>query len=502
MEPNQNKIEFFEAEPVQSTNNTPVPPSVTTEPAIQSSNTPQVKVKYAGFWIRYVAAIIDALVLVIPILLIDFLLGIALPKPFFAFVSPFTGLLVAWVYYVIMTYNYQATLGKKAFGIRVVSDKAENLTLGQVILRETIGKLISMIILYIGYIMAAFTKRKQALHDKMASTVVVYNDPEGKIRGGAVALIVVACVLPFLAIIGILASIVLVSLNNARGKAQDAAIKSTLASMLPEAFIYQVDNSTLLGYKLSDNFIGDSIKKCSGQPVVNISPDGKQIAIFMKSCKDDKKYFCGNPLTSLVTETAEVDESYVKSGAAICNASDIPEELPENQENQNQGLNSSEQETLSNLFKDESLGYEIKYPGDWMQTKSTDNETGVNSVIFSPDFSSPVAVVSVHELESENVISKDDVLTFIQSSEKAVKDAKGKIYDEKDFVYNLEQGVNLNGMAFKSELSEGNDNIKQWIIAIPKGKNLYWFVFASQIDQFDKYYPDAKAMLDSWKISK
>jgi len=284
---------------------------------------PQAQVKYAGFWIRWAAYFIDCLVLFIPQAIINGVFSIANFGAMQKVASSLAGFLLVWAYYVYMTNNYQATLGKKALGLKVFSDKLERPTLNQVLLRETVGKIVSMLTLLIGYIMAGFTDRKRALHDMIASTVVVYDDPNKKTP---VWIFVVAAILPIIAIFGILASIVLVSLSSARGKAQDAGIKSTLASVNVSALIYADDNNfSYTGYVPQAS--AGSIA-CSGQPIVNISTDGKQMAVFMRSCQKSDKYFCGNPETSLITETAEVSESYVKSGATICNSSDITPALP------------------------------------------------------------------------------------------------------------------------------------------------------------------------------
>jgi uncharacterized RDD family membrane protein YckC len=127
-------------------------------------------IKYAGFWIRVLAFIIDTLVLVIPNIIINIVFS-SISMPNFGSVFIY---LVSLAYYILMTKKYGATIGKKALGIQVHSYKSNELSWGQLILRETIGKIISALIFLIGYIMIAFTKKKQALHDIMAGTVVIY----------------------------------------------------------------------------------------------------------------------------------------------------------------------------------------------------------------------------------------------------------------------------------------------------------------------------------------
>jgi uncharacterized RDD family membrane protein YckC len=66
----------------------------------------------------------------------------------------------------------QATLGKMAMGIKVTNLDGGRIGFGRAVARE-VARLLSFITFMIGYLMAAFTERKQALHDKVVGTVVV-----------------------------------------------------------------------------------------------------------------------------------------------------------------------------------------------------------------------------------------------------------------------------------------------------------------------------------------
>jgi uncharacterized RDD family membrane protein YckC len=68
--------------------------------------------------------------------------------------------------------KWQATLGKRAVGIIVTDLDGNKISVGRAFGRF-FGKIVSAIILYIGFIMAGFTERKQGLHDIMASTLVI-----------------------------------------------------------------------------------------------------------------------------------------------------------------------------------------------------------------------------------------------------------------------------------------------------------------------------------------
>ncbi|MDX9913801.1 MAG: RDD family protein [Candidatus Moranbacteria bacterium] len=201
------------------------------QPMAVASGMPQVK--YAGFWIRWVAVFIDGIVvsvIAIPIMIVFYFLSGGtfsgkdsdMPVGF-----NFLGYIISWSYYIFMTDKYQATLGKKAMGIIVVAEDLNKLPLGKIILRETIGKIVSGIIFGIGYLMAAFTNKKRALHDIISGTVVIYKDPEAKTHRGVIIGVIVACILFAVVIMGILASIVLVSLSSAREKAMEKANNQT-----------------------------------------------------------------------------------------------------------------------------------------------------------------------------------------------------------------------------------------------------------------------------------
>ncbi|MDD5165258.1 MAG: RDD family protein [Candidatus Pacebacteria bacterium] len=212
--------------------------------------TPPVNVKYAGFWVRFVAIMVDSLIIAIPIAMTQFLLGLILIKnPGSATqtagaLSYVVSLLLTWTYFTLMTYYSGATLGKMLVGITVKSDSFEKLSFGKVLLRETLGKFVSQIILCIGFIIAGFTAKKQGLHDMFAHSVVIYKDPAKPHTAGLVVGIIIACILPMIAIFGIMSSVVLVALSSARQKGQDAQVRTVLSQLRTQAEVYYGDNNT------------------------------------------------------------------------------------------------------------------------------------------------------------------------------------------------------------------------------------------------------------------
>ncbi|UXI68467.1 RDD family protein [Tahibacter amnicola] len=121
---------------------------------------------HAGFWRRCAAATLDGLILAIP----NNLLGMI---PFLGFIA---AIVVAWLYSALMeSSERQATVGKMAMGLKVTDEYGNRIEFGKATGRH-FAKILSAIILGIGYMMAGFTARKQGLHDSLAGTCVVFDD--------------------------------------------------------------------------------------------------------------------------------------------------------------------------------------------------------------------------------------------------------------------------------------------------------------------------------------
>jgi uncharacterized RDD family membrane protein YckC len=135
---------------------------------------------YAGFWRRFAALLIDALIGSAAGFVVGFLVGLTVAISGGDDVSSGWSALInvlsvaGWfLYFALMeSSSHQATVGKIALGIQVTDLAGERLSFGRALGRN-LAKIISTIIIYIGFIIAAFTERKQALHDLIASTLVV-----------------------------------------------------------------------------------------------------------------------------------------------------------------------------------------------------------------------------------------------------------------------------------------------------------------------------------------
>ena len=115
-------------------------------------------VRYAGFWIRFLAALIDTCI-------VGAVAGVLGEGPFVIVSILYQGILIG-------KWNGQ-TLGKKACGIKVISSDGRPCGVGQAFGRAA-AKIISGLILFIGYLMIPFDDQKRGLHDHMARTLHVY----------------------------------------------------------------------------------------------------------------------------------------------------------------------------------------------------------------------------------------------------------------------------------------------------------------------------------------
>jgi uncharacterized RDD family membrane protein YckC len=132
---------------------------------------------YASFGSRTAALLIDGVILYILGFLSGFLLAV-----FYALLTESTegveplayllGIVLNWLYFALQESSVkQATIGKRAMNIYVTDLNGSRLSLSQATSRH-FSKILSAV-LCIGFIMAAFTQRKQALHDLIAKTLVV-----------------------------------------------------------------------------------------------------------------------------------------------------------------------------------------------------------------------------------------------------------------------------------------------------------------------------------------
>jgi uncharacterized RDD family membrane protein YckC len=147
---------------------------------------------YASFWLRFAAALIDGILILavfcpVGLALVamgaaagrdggevgeDALVGVRLAVRILT-------IIIGWLYSALMeSSSWQGTVGKKVLGIRVTDMNGHRIGFGKASGRH-FAKLLSQLICFIGFIMAAFTERRQALHDMIAATLVLEGAPTG-----------------------------------------------------------------------------------------------------------------------------------------------------------------------------------------------------------------------------------------------------------------------------------------------------------------------------------
>lgn len=150
------------------------------------SDTAGTALRYAGFWRRLVAFAIDHLIVIAVFAAAVFGVGVVyvlLSGDMDRAVSRYLDLayvavkplsvVVLWLYYAILECGaHQATFGKRALAIKVTSLAGERVGFWRSFGRQA-GKILSTALLGLGFVLAAFTRRKQALHDLLARCLVV-----------------------------------------------------------------------------------------------------------------------------------------------------------------------------------------------------------------------------------------------------------------------------------------------------------------------------------------
>lgn len=210
------------------------------------------EIVYAGFWRRFAALFLDQIILGAAFygLLVIGVIAMAVgntgsgqpsdgPMPAFGatiWLIWIAYLIVAWAYYALQhSSKHQATVGKRLLGIKLVDSEGQRIGRGNATLRW-LSSALSYLTLYIGFLMAAFTDRKRALHDMIADTLVVdrwaytkYPERQQREPSGCLIVVIIAAVIvPF--VLAILAAIAIPAYQDYVVRAN---IKSALVSADP-----------------------------------------------------------------------------------------------------------------------------------------------------------------------------------------------------------------------------------------------------------------------------
>ena len=133
-------------------------------------------VVYGGFWARFIALMLDSAIITV--------IGVVLMVALFMAMGA-TGVLIGNIAFFILQLLYwpvmessarQATFGKRLMGLQVTDLQGDRTSFVKSLLRN-LAKILSSLILMVGFLLAAFTARKQGLHDIVAGCLVVRTGP-------------------------------------------------------------------------------------------------------------------------------------------------------------------------------------------------------------------------------------------------------------------------------------------------------------------------------------
>ena len=155
-----------------------------------------VYVQQAGFWLRFVAYLVDGAILFVSYLVVFLVFGligtaldgtlssrttgsssVGLAGTVTSLLAWATVLAGSWLYYSLQESSAaQATIGKRVMGIKVTDLEGRRVSFGRATARH-FSKFLSGLLCDIGYVMVGFTERKQGLHDMIAGTLVARTRP-------------------------------------------------------------------------------------------------------------------------------------------------------------------------------------------------------------------------------------------------------------------------------------------------------------------------------------
>jgi len=147
---------------------------------------------------------------------------------------------------------------------------------------------------------------------------------------------------------------------------------------------------------------------------------------------------------------------------------------------------------LENLFYEQSFGYSIRYPNDWIYTKPREF-----SVVFSGREETPAyrSTVAIENLLSAKVGGKYESVRAVVDAYKCelVTAAEDVCIHTSDYPA---------GDGYIAEFTYQGETLRQWRIVIARGNGniFHTWAYASPIEQYDSYLPIARAMLDSWTL--
>lgn len=140
---------------------------------------------YAGFWVRLAAYIIDSIIVAVGLLVVRLawlIIGAVISGTlldgnvlFHYSLKDIVLYIFKVMYFILLTWCTGTTIGKRLMNLRVVpADRNEKLSFVDVLYRETVGRFLCGISIWIGYIIIGIDKEKRGFHDMLCDTRVVY----------------------------------------------------------------------------------------------------------------------------------------------------------------------------------------------------------------------------------------------------------------------------------------------------------------------------------------
>ena len=134
---------------------------------------------YAGFWTRFIAYVLDMIVVYSLASLLNTVSFGVLNRQFdFPILGEESSsyVIVMFTFFISMTYFFSQTLGKMIMKVKIETNRGDKLSFADVVYRELVGRLLTIFLAYLPYLAVAFANKKKGLHDFIADTVVVKED--------------------------------------------------------------------------------------------------------------------------------------------------------------------------------------------------------------------------------------------------------------------------------------------------------------------------------------
>lgn len=237
--------------------------------------------------------------------------------------------LMAGLYFSLMeSSSNQGSVGKMALGIKVVDAQGTRLTFGHALGRWFAAAL-SYLTLYIGFIIAGFTERKQALHDLVVGTYVVdkwaYTEhPDRQQRGLSgclIAFLIVVVLFGGIAVLGIVAAIALPAYQDYTTRAHAAgatAVATTLKVQIAESFqaTGACPTNASEGFGTPDSYATPGVARVVVGPIDDYEDGGCGLVIWM------------SPSSGSYEENHITYEYLTEQGTWFCTSSLPDKQLP------------------------------------------------------------------------------------------------------------------------------------------------------------------------------